>query len=131
MVAIGIASYGYIFLRAIIDPEPALFYAHPDTWERFRYLVFAEQFRDLFTDFGSPLADFWTKWDVTERVLGAQSPLAGWLLIAGGAAILAVRRLEAFAFLGLIVVATVLYAMDFRDGDIDRVTCPRSPSPHR
>ena len=124
MVAVGIASYGYIFLRAIIDPEPALFYAHPDTWERFRYLVFAEQFRDLFTDFGSPLADFWTKWDVTERVLAAQFPLVGWLLVAGGAAILAVRRLEAFAFLGLIVVATVLYAMNFRDGDIDRYYLP-------
>jgi Protein of unknown function (DUF2723) len=124
MVAIGIVSYAYVFLRAIIDPEPALFYAHPDTWERFRYLVLAEQFRDLFTDFGSPLADFWTKWDVTERVLSAQLPLVGWLLVAGGAAILAVRRLEAFVFLGLIVVATVLYAMNFRDGDIDRYYLP-------
>jgi hypothetical protein len=124
MVAIGVASYAYIFLRAIIDPAPALFYAHPDTWERFRYLVFAEQFRDLFTDFGSPLADFWTKWDVTERVLAAQLPIVGWLLVAAGAAILAVRRLEAFAFLGLVVVATVLYAMNFRDGDIDRYYLP-------
>jgi hypothetical protein len=124
MVVIGIGSYAYIFLRAIMDPEPALFYAHPDTWERFRYLVFAEQFRDLFTDFGAPLADFWTKWDVTERVLSAQLSLVGWLLVACGAAILAVRRLEALAFLGLIVVATVLYAMNFRDGDIDRYYLP-------
>ena len=42
-------------------PEPPLFYAHPDNRERFRYLVFAEQFRDLFEDFSSPLADFWQK----------------------------------------------------------------------
>ena len=44
-VAVGIASFAYIWLRAITDPEPPLFYARPDTWERFRYLVLAEQFR--------------------------------------------------------------------------------------
>ncbi len=124
MVAIGFASYGYIFVRAVIDPEPPLFYAHPDTWERFRYLVFAEQFRDLFTDFGSPLADFWRKWSLSQLILAPQFPILGWLLVAGGAAILAVRRLEVLAFFGLIVAATVLYAMNFRDGDIDRYYLP-------
>ena len=124
MIGIGVASYGYILLRAVIDPEPPLFYARPDTWERFRYLVFAEQFRDLFEDFSSPLADFWGKWSVTDRILAAQFPIIGWLLAAAGAAILAVRRLEALAFFGLVVAATVLYAMNFRDGDIDRYYLP-------
>jgi hypothetical protein len=124
MIAIGIGSYAYIYVRAVMDPEPPLFYAHPDTWERFRYLVFAEQFRDLFTDFGSPLADFWAKFSLTEMILATQFPVIGWLLVAAGAAVLAVRRLEALAFFGLIVVATVLYSMNFRDGDIDRYYLP-------
>jgi hypothetical protein len=124
MVAVGVATYGYIYVRAVIDPEPPLFYAHPDTWERFRYVIFAEQFRDLFTDFGSPLADFWEKLGLTERILAAQFPVIGWLLVAGGAAIMGVRRLEVLAFFGLVVVSTVLYAMNFRDGDIDRYYLP-------
>jgi hypothetical protein len=124
MIAIGIGSYAYIYVRAVADPEPPLFYAHPDNWERFRYLVFAEQFRDLFTDFSSPLADFWEKFRLTEMILAAQFPVVGWLLVAGGAAVLAVRRLEVPAFFGLIVVATVLYSMNFRDGDIDRYYLP-------
>jgi Protein of unknown function (DUF2723) len=124
MIAVGIGSYAYIYVRAIVDPEPPLFYAHPDTWERFRYLVFAEQFRDLFNDFSSPLADFWEKFSLTRMILAAQFPVIGWLLVAGGAAILAVRRLEVLAFFGLIVIATVLYSMNFRDGDIDRYYLP-------
>ena len=48
VLALGVGSYAYIVVRALVDPEPPLFYARPDTWERFRYLVFAEQFRDLF-----------------------------------------------------------------------------------
>ena len=49
------ASYAYIYLRAIIPPEPPLFYAHPNTLDRFRYLVFAEQFHDLFNPLTNPL----------------------------------------------------------------------------
>ena len=124
VIAIGIGSYAYIYVRALADPEPPLFYAHPDNWERFRYLVFAEQFRDLFTDFSAPLADFWEKFRLTEVILAAQFPVIGWLLVAGGAAVLAVRRVEVVAFFGLIVVATVLYSMNFRDGDIDRYYLP-------
>jgi len=123
-IAIGLGLYGYIYLRAIVDPEPPLFYAHPDTWERFRYLVFAEQFRDLFDDFGSPLADFWSKWSGAERVLAAQLPVPGWLLVAAGAAALAVRRPSVLFFLAPVVVANILYSMNFRDGDIDRYYLP-------
>jgi hypothetical protein len=123
-IAFGLALYGYIYLRAIVDPEPPLFYAHPDTWERFRYLVFAEQFRDLFYDFNAPLADFWSKWSGAERVLAAQLPVPGWLLVAAGAAALAVRRPSVLAFLAPVVVANIVYAMNFRDGDIDRYYLP-------
>ena len=124
VVAIGLASFGYIWLRAITDPEPPLFYARPDTWERFRYLVFAEQFGSLFRDFREPLADIAAKWDIAERVLAAQFVAPGWLLVAIGAAVVAGRSLGTFAVLILFVVANVAYSMNFRDGDIDRYYMP-------
>ncbi len=124
VLAIGIASYAYIFLRANVDPEPPLNYARPDTWERFRYLVFAEQFRDLFDEFNSPLDDFWRKWAGAEHVLAAQFAVPGWLLVAAGAATAAVRRPAVLALIGPIVVVNVIYSMNFLDGDIDRYYLP-------
>jgi hypothetical protein len=120
LVALGLALYGYILLRAWTPPEPPLFYARPTTLERFRYLVFAEQFHDLFRPFDAPFADFAFKWADAERVLERQFVGPGWLLAGVGAAILAARRLGAFVFLGLLVAGNVIYAMNFRDGDIDR-----------
>lgn len=43
MGILGLCVYAYIPLRAMM--EPPLSYAHPTTWERFRYLVLAEQFQ--------------------------------------------------------------------------------------
>jgi hypothetical protein len=120
LLALGLAIYGYILLRAWTPPEPPLFYARPTTLERFRYLVFAEQFHDLFRPFDAPLADLGFKWADAERVLERQFLGPGWLLAAVGAAVLAARRLGAFVFLGLVVAGNVLYSMNFRDGDIDR-----------
>jgi hypothetical protein len=40
---LGLGVYAYLPLRAMM--HPALSYAHPTTWARFRYVVFAEQFR--------------------------------------------------------------------------------------
>jgi Protein of unknown function (DUF2723) len=124
VLALGIGSYAYIWIRAHVDPEPPLFYAHPDTWERFRYLVFAEQFEDLFDEFNAPLDDFWAKWAGAERVLAAQFAVPGWLLAAAGAAVLAVRRPAVLAFFVPLVVANVIYSMNFLDGDIDRYYLP-------
>ncbi|MEA2652157.1 MAG: hypothetical protein QOI85_1878, partial [Chloroflexota bacterium] len=124
VVAIGIGSFAYIWLRAITDPEPPLFYARPDTWERFRYLVLAEQFGTLFHDFRAPLAELAAKWADAERVLAAQFVGPGWLLIAIGAALVAARSLGTFAVILLFVVGNVAYSMNFRDGDIDRYYMP-------
>jgi hypothetical protein len=124
MVAIGLASFAYIWVRAISDPEPPLFYARPDTWERFRYLVFAEQFSALFRDFREPLDDLPEKWAVAERVLAAQLVGPGWLLVAIGAAVVAARSVATFAVLVLFVAGNVVYSMNFRDGDIDRYYMP-------
>ncbi len=124
VVTIGIGSFAFIWVRAVTEPEPPLFYARPDTWERFRYLVFAEQFSGLFQDFREPLADLRDKWADAERVLAAQFVAPGWLLIAIGAAIVAARSMGTFAVLGLFVIGNVLYSMNFRDGDIDRYYMP-------
>ena len=124
VLAVGIASFAYIWLRAITDPEPPLFYGRPDTFERFRYVVFAEQFSGLFRDFREPLADLANKWADAERVLAAQFAAPGWLLVAIGAAVVAARSLGTFVVLLLFVVGNVLYSMNFRDGDIDRYYMP-------
>ncbi len=121
LLAVGLlATYAYIPIRAAIQPAPPLFYAHPDTFDRFRYLVFAEQFHNLFDDFNQPFSAIGAKWVKAESVLQLQYWGPGWLLVAWGAATLAVRRLGAFLFLALIVAGNVLYSMNFRDGDIDR-----------
>lgn len=119
-----VGSYAYIAIRAQIDPEPPLFYARPDTWERLRYLIFAEQFSSLFDGFRAPLADLDLKWQQTHVVLARQFIGPGWLLVAVGAALMSVRRPGVLWFLGLATLANVLYSMNFRDGDIDRYYMP-------
>jgi MFS family permease len=125
LLALGVlGTYAYIPIRAALDPEPPLFYARPDTWDRLRYLVFAEQFKRLFEGFSTPLGDFGRKWARAEGVLQIQLFGPGWLLAAVGASVLAVRQLAALVFLGLVIVANVVYAMNFNDGDIDRYFMP-------
>jgi len=120
LLLLGLATYLYIPIRALTPPEPPLFYARPTTLDRMRYLVFAEQFHGLFDNFQNPFDFLSDKWRKAESVLGAQFIGPGWLVVAMGAATLAVRRLGAFVFLGLIVVANVFYSLNFQDGDIDR-----------
>lgn len=120
LLVAGLGTYLYIPIRAAIDPQPPLFYARPDSAERLRYLIFAEQFKDLFSHFDDPLAFFAQRWDKTESVLAVQFLGPGWLLVAFGAATVAVRRLGSFIFLGVIVVVNVWYSMNYLDGDIDR-----------
>ena len=118
LLGVGLLTYLYIPIRALTPPEPPLFYARPTTWEGFRYLVFAEQFHGLFDS--SPLDFLASKWEKASTVLAAQLVGPGWLLAAMGAATLIVRRPGPAAFLALLAVANVFYAMNFQDGDIDR-----------
>jgi hypothetical protein len=125
VLAVGLVGpYAFLWVRAISDPEPPLFYARPDTWERFRYLVFAEQFSGLFREFRSPLSDLPDKVADVRRVLSVQFVPPGWLLVALGAAIVAARSLGTFAALFLFVLGNVVYSMNFNDGDIDRYYMP-------
>ncbi|TMB83032.1 MAG: DUF2723 domain-containing protein [Chloroflexi bacterium] len=120
---LGLATYLYIPIRALTPPEPPLFYARPDTLDRIRYLIFAEQFHSLF-DFSNVIGSIGDKWPDASVVLGRQYLGPGWVLAAVGAATLAVRHLGAFVFLGLIVVADIVYSMNFNDGDINRYYLP-------
>ena len=120
LVALGMSVYAYIPLRALIPPEPPLFYARPDTFERFRYLVLAEQFHDLFSPLANPFADFGAKWTDASGVLSRQFIGPGWLMAAVGASILAARDLRAFLFMLLLVLPNVIYSMNYVDGDIAR-----------
>ena len=123
LLLLGLASYLYIPIRALTPPEPPLFYARPNTLDRMRYLIFAEQFHSLF-DFSNVLGSIGNKWPDASSVLGRQYLGPGWVLAAIGAATLAVRHLGAFFFLGLIVVADIVYSMNFNDGDINRYYVP-------
>lgn len=120
LLALGISVYAYIPIRALTPPEPPLFYARPDTFERFRYLVFAEQFHNLFDPLANPFYNFGTKWADAERLLERQFIGPGWLMAAVGASVLAARDARALIFLGLLVVTNMLYSMNFNDGDIAR-----------
>ena len=120
LLVLGLMTYLYIPIRALTPPEPPLFYARPTTLDRLKYLIFAEQFHGLFDNFQNPFDFFGIKWQKAESVLARQFMGPGWLIVAMGAATLAVRRLGAFVFLGLIVVGNVFYSLNFEDGDIDR-----------
>ena len=120
LLAAGLLVYIYIPIRANIDPEPPLFYAHPDNWERFRYLVMAEQFGGQFANFNDPFGNFGEKWDELTRALGPQFPVSGWLFVGVGFALLAARNLRAAIFLGLIGVIHLIYAVNFEQGDVNR-----------
>ena len=120
LLAAGLLVYLYIPIRAAIDPPPPLFYAHPDNWERFRYLVLAEQFGGQFSNFSDPFGNFGAKWSELTDALEPQFPLVGWLLVGVGLVILAWRYAAAAIFLGLIAVIHVIYAVNFEQGDVDR-----------
>ena len=123
LLLLGLATYLYIPLRALTPPEPPLFYARPNTLDRMRYLIFAEQFHSLF-DFSNLLGSIGDKWPDASATLGRQYLGPGWVLAAVGAATLAVRQLGAFFFLGMIVAADIVYSMNFNDGDINRYYLP-------
>lgn len=123
LVLLGLATYLYIPIRALTPPAPPLFYAHPTTLDRMKYLIFAEQFHNLF-QFGNVLGTLLDKWPNAADILQRQFLGPGWVVAAMGAATLSVRRLGALVFLGLIAVADVVYSMNFSDGDIGRYYIP-------
>lgn len=108
-----VALYAYLPLRSSMNPP--LDYGNPDNWERFRYLVFGEQFRGTFHDLPSPTALLRNATGLLFQQLG---PLA--LLALVGMVASLVRR-PAFGLLSLAwFSATFVFAAGYLNADITR-----------
>jgi hypothetical protein len=119
IAGVAAAVYAYIPLRATM--EPPLDYAHPDTLDRFLYLVLGTQFHGLFRNplegGPGPILQLYAD------QLGAL-PVA--LAIAGFAALaLAIGRTGSLGppvalLTGLWFLATTVFARGYADGFVDR-----------
>lgn len=105
--------YLYLPLRSAMDPP--LDYANPQTWEGFRYLVFAEQFRGTFRAFPTVAEAFRTIGDVTLAQLGLFAILA--LL---GVLVATWRRPTLVVLLGLWFLVNWVFALGYLNADIGR-----------
>lgn len=115
-VALGlttVALYAYLPLRSAMNPP--LDYANPQTWEGFRYLVFAEQFRGEFQRLPDLLTALRQVIGVTYDQLG---PLAVLALFGFGAA--AVRRPALLVLLTVWLVISWTFALGYINADISR-----------
>jgi hypothetical protein len=113
LVATTVLLYLYLPLRAAMNPP--FDYAHPVTWESFRYLVFAEQFRGSFQSFPEPLDALRSVALQTWTDLG---PLA--ILALVGLAVL-MRRQPALAMLLVAWFAFGwIFALGYVNADIGR-----------
>ena len=83
MLSSACVSYLYIPSARHSAGAAALLRA-PDTWERFRYLVFAEQFRGLFDRLRDTRSDFVDEVGRGRGRPGRADPVVGWLLVARG-----------------------------------------------
>ncbi|MFN2484552.1 MAG: DUF2723 domain-containing protein [Candidatus Limnocylindria bacterium] len=120
MLLAGLSVYLYIPIRSLIEPAPPLFYARPNTLERLRYVIFAEQFTGLFHNFTDPLGGIGPKWAKAQSVLVDQFQGPGWLVVELGLLVTARRWPAAAVFLSLVAAVNVFYSMNFQDGDIGR-----------
>ena len=121
LLALGMSVYAYIPIRALIPPEPPLFYARPNTFERFRYLVFAEQFHDLFDPLANPFAQLRAS-NGPMPTGGARAPVHRSRLADGRRRRLGPGRPRParVRLPALLVLANVVYSMNYIDGDIAR-----------
>jgi hypothetical protein len=113
LVATTVLVYAYIPLRASMDPP--LNYAVPTTWERFRYLVFGEQFRSTFHPL-PPLPEVLdTIWGQLWENLGVAS-----LAALAGVVVGALRHPRVVVLTGLWFVLTWVFALAYETADIER-----------
>lgn len=115
LAAVMVALYLELPLRGGPFRAP-LVYGRPETWDGFRYIVLAEQFRGSLVDpFGNLAGKLQGLFALSAAQFGILAPLipVGFLATA--------RREPRFALLtGLAVVATVFFAASYANADIGR-----------
>lgn len=108
-----LALYGYLPLRSAMDPP--LDYANPQTWEGFRYLVLAEQFRGSFRPLPPLDEALATIGRETLEDLGAAAVLA-----LAGLVVAVFRRPRLLLMLGAWFVISWVFALGYINADIER-----------
>lgn len=108
-----VALYLYLPLRSAMNPP--LDYADPQTWERFRYVVFGEQFRGTFHAYPAIPEILRTLREVTLDQLG---PMALAALV--GAIALLVRRPAVFALAAAWFCVPFAFALGYENAQIER-----------
>jgi hypothetical protein len=108
-----VVLYAYLPLRSAMNPP--LDYANPQTWEGFRYLVFAEQFRGDFSQY-PPLA-------AALRSVGSETLAElGLLAVLGAVGVVAaaLARPALFLLLGGWFTFNWAFALGYQNADIAR-----------
>jgi hypothetical protein len=113
LVLTTVLLYAYLPLRSAMNPP--LDYANPQTWEGFRYLVLAEQFRGSFRGFPPFAEAILTVGRETLREVGAFSVLA----VVGGVVAL-FRRPQLLLLLSAWIVINWGFALGYDNADIER-----------
>ncbi len=107
------ALYAYLPIRSAMNPP--LDYANPETWDGFRYLVFAEQFRGTFRALPDLFDALRTVGDETVGQLG----LFAFLAVAG-VFVSAWRRPALTLLLGAWFLINWFFALGYINADIGR-----------
>ncbi len=113
LAGLTVAIYLYLPLRSAMNP--ALDYGNPQTWDGFRYLVFAEQFGGDFGKFPSVVAALRLMVNETFDQLGAFA-----LLAVGGAIAGSLRRPGLVLLLVSWFTLNWFFALGYDNADISR-----------
>lgn len=113
LTAATVLVYAYIPLRAAMLPP--LDYAHPTTWDRFRYLVLGEQFQGTFRPMPSLAEGARRIWEQLQANLGLVAPL-----VLGGAVVGCLRRFRVVVLTGAWFFLTWSFALGYENAEIER-----------